>query len=431
MDYSHAIEYIENIVTDGFKPELKRIEYLLELLDNPQNSLNVIHVAGTNGKGSTCAMLESILRHSGYSVGLYTSPHLERYNERIKFNGTDIDDTDFCKLTQYIAQKCNDMVKAGKQHPSIFEFITAIAFCYFKNCNPDFVILEVGIGGRFDATNTVKSPLVSIITSIGFDHTEYLGNTLESIAFEKGGIIKKNCPTVLYFNSDRVYNVIENLCIENNSKLYYSSNLKFDIKYDDLDKMIFSIETDFFKYSEICMNMIGQYQIYNAATALLAVEVLKDLGIEISNVLHGIGMASWAGRMEIVSSNPYMLLDGAHNPDGIEMLYNYIKSHFKSKSITLVIGIFKDKQYQQMANIMDLVDNIVITEPPSSRALSVDKLKSLVLNHNPNTYVHTDVCKAIEIANNITKSDGIIICTGSLYLIGKIRNIVMRRKNND
>ncbi len=195
MDYNKAINYIESIKSVSPKPGLERMKTLMELLDNPQDRLKVIHVAGTNGKGSTCAMIESILRNSNYTTGLYTSPHLSKYNERIKINNIDISDSDFAKITTKVAGVCSKMVL----HPSIFEFLTAIAFCYFETNSLDFVIMEVGLGGRFDSTNIIKSPILSVITSISIDHVQYLGNTIEQITKQKGGIIKKKLCSCIVF----------------------------------------------------------------------------------------------------------------------------------------------------------------------------------------------------------------------------------------
>lgn len=430
MDYNEAIDYIENIICINPKPGLERMKILMELLGNPQDKLKIIHVAGTNGKGSTCAMIESILRASGYTTGLYTSPHLSKYNERIKINNIDISDKEFAQMTSKISTVCSKM----KTQPSIFEFLTAIALCYFENHSLDFVILEVGLGGRFDSTNIIKSPVLSVITSIGIDHTQYLGNTVEQIAKEKGGIIKKNCTTVLCFNSSAVYNVIESICNQKNSKLYFNYNLDIDIKSIDLNKIIFSVKCDYYQYSNVVLSMIGEYQIYNATTALTAIKVLNDIGFNISkeNILNGLKNTFWAGRMEVVSKNPYIILDGAHNIDGINMLIKYIQTYFQTKKITLLMGVLKDKEYIQIINSMlSVVDRLVLTQPSTSRAFTIKEFDFICSDYNIELYLEKDISKAFDIAKNITKKDEIIVCTGSLYLVGELRDLILRRNNND
>lgn len=429
FNYNNALKYIEDIGTFGSMPGLERIEILLKRLGNPQDKLKIIHVAGTNGKGSTCIMIESILRNAGYKVGLYTSPHLQKYNERIKINNKNISDEIFAKLAEKMIFECNKMLEVGEGQATIFEFITALAICYFCENKTDYVILEVGMGGKYDATNIIKSPILSVITSIGIDHMEYLGDTIEQIALEKGGIIKKNSPTVLYFQSTYVYNVINKICLQKNSNLYYYNTVEINIKSEDLYKTVFSIKTDYYKYDNIILNMIGEYQIYNAATALLSVEALKDIGIHISNenVLKGLEEAYWQGRMELVSENPYTILDGAHNVDGIAMLSEYIKKHFSNKNITLLIGVLKDKEYKKMLDMLiPLAHNIIITEPISSRALTIETLETIV---SKSIYKQKDIAKAFNIAQKITKPDEIIICAGSLYLIGELKKIFDFKKN--
>lgn len=427
MDYNEAIDYIENIVASP-KPGLERMKFLMRLLDNPQNKLKFIHVAGTNGKGSTCAMLESILRTSGYTTGLYTSPHLSKYNERIKVNNIDISDEEFAQITSKVSNACSKM----EAQPSIFEILTAIALCYFESQSLDFVILEVGLGGRFDSTNIIEAPVLSVITSIGIDHTEYLGNTVEQIAKEKGGIIKKNCTTVLCFNSSTVYNVIESICNQKNSKLYFNNNLDIYIKSIDLNKIIFSVECDYYQYSDVVLNMTGEYQIYNATTALTAIKALNDLGFNISkeNILNGLKNTFWAGRMEVVSKNPTIILDGAHNIDGINILVKYIQTYLHSKKITLLMGVLKDKEYMQMINnMLNVVDRLVLTQPSTSRAFTIKEFDTMCSNIK--LYLEKDISKAFDIAKTITKQDEILICTGSLYLVGELRDLILRRNNND
>lgn len=428
MEYKDVIDYIQKISTFGSKSGLERIEQLLNYLDNPHYNLKFIHVAGTNGKGSTCAMLESILVDAGYKVGLYTSPHLIKYNERIKINNIDIDDETFTNIAEIVIDKCLNCI----EHPTLFEIITAIAFCYFNQQKVDYIILEVGLGGRYDATNIINSPILSIITSISLDHCEILGNTIEQISTEKGGIIKENSKTILAFNSYRVYNIINNICNEKNSRLYYLDNIKFNIMYQDLYSTTFSIETDYYNYPQIVLGMIGEYQIYNVATALLAVCILKDIGIKIKdkNIYNGLKNIHWKARMELISSKPYILFDGAHNIDSIRKLADYIRKYIKNRSITLLIAVLKNKNYVEMINILiPLVDKVVITEVTSEHTLTADEFNNIISIYDLPTYKEKQIKKAFIKAKNITNQNDIIICTGSLYLLGELECIIKEEQN--
>lgn len=428
MEYKDVIDYIQKISTFGSKSGLERIEQLLNYLDNPHYNLKFIHVAGTNGKGSTCAMLESILVDAGYKVGLYTSPHLIKYNERIKINNIDIDDETFTNIAEIVIDKCLNCI----EHPTLFEIITAIALCYFNQQKVDYIILEVGLGGRYDATNIINSPILSIITSISLDHCEILGNTIEQISTEKGGIIKENSKTILAFNSYRVYNIINNICNEKNSRLYYLDNIKFNIMYQDLYSTTFSIETDYYNYPQIVLGMIGEYQIYNVATALLAVCILKDIGIKIKdkNIYNGLKNIHWKARMELISSNPYILFDGAHNIDSIRRLADYIRKYIKNRSITLLIAVLKNKNYVEMINILiPLVDKVVITEVTSEHTLTADEFNNIISIYDLPTYKEKQIKKAFIKAKNITNQNDIIICTGSLYLLGELECIIKEEQN--
>lgn len=428
MEYKDVIDYIQKISTFGSKSGLERIEQLLNYLDNPHYNLKFIHVAGTNGKGSTCAMLESILVDAGYKVGLYTSPHLIKYNERIKINNIDIDDETFTNIAEIVIDKCLNCI----EHPTLFEIITAIALCYFNQQKVDYIILEVGLGGRYDATNIINSPILSIITSISLDHCEILGNTIEQISTEKGGIIKENSKTILAFNSYRVYNIINNICNEKNSRLYYLDNIKFNIMYQDLYSTTFSIETDYYNYPQIVLGMIGEYQIYNVATALLAVCILKDIGIKIKdkNIYNGLKNIHWKARMELISSKPYILFDGAHNIDSIRKLADYIRKYIKNRSITLLIAVLKNKNYVEMINILiPLVDKVVITEVTSEHTLTADEFNNIISIYDLPTYKEKQIKKAFIKAKNITNQNDIIICTGSLYLLGELECIIKEEQN--
>lgn len=423
MKYLEALDYIEKIEFFGSKPGLRRIKVLMELLGNPQRELKVIHVAGTNGKGSTTAMLTYILKEAGYKVGTYTSPHLEAYNERYMINGVNISDEDFAKYVYEIKEAAEKM----QEKPTVFEVLTAVAFKYFYDENVDFVVLEVGLGGRYDATNLIEKTVLSVITSISFDHVEYLGDTLEKIAYEKAGIIKEGCPTVLYRQSDEVKNVIKKVCEEKNSTLFYAENETVEVLSQSITETEFSIKNEYADFKNVKITLIGDYQIKNAALVLTSVGALRKNGVYLSDeaVKKGIEKAKWHGRMEIVGQNPVVLLDGAHNRDGIEMLAGSLKRYFSDKKITLVVGILGDKEYMKMVEtIAPLAANIVFTEPLSARKWHLDELECLDNFENTKIYKQSDIKKAVETAYEITDKDDVICCAGSFYLIGEIYKIV-------
>ena len=427
MNYAEAIQYIENRSSHKTKAGLERMREFLIRLGNPHKNLKFIHIAGTNGKGSTCAMLSSILISSGYKVGIYTSPHLDKYNERITINNTTISDKDFINYTLKLKPICDDMENSEYGRPTVFEILTAIGFCYFYDKNVDFVVLEVGLGGRFDATNIIENSIVSCIASISFDHTAYLGSKLSQIAFEKGGIIKKNCPVVLYSQSKEVYNVIKDIADKNNSKLYFTENAGVKINYRDLEKTIISIKNQYIDYENIEMKLIGNYQPFNCAFVLLICTALRDSGVNISddNIYNGIKNAKWNGRMEILSKNPTILIDGAHNIDGISMLSKSLSEYFSDKTITLVLGVLGDKEYEKMIElIIPMADRVVITEPHSYRKLDIQKLEQYVSVYNKELHKEKDIEKAIDLAKNISNDNDVIVCAGSLYMVGEIRKIL-------
>lgn len=431
MNYEQAITYINNITGISTKIGLVRIKKLLERLGNPQNSLNIIHVAGTNGKGSVCAMLTSILMEMGNIVGLYTSPHLKCYNERYQINFNMIDRDKFANYMEIIKQNCDEMVKDKEGQPTVFEVLTCLAFMYFAEKKVDYVVLEVGLGGRFDATNVIENSILSVVTAIGKDHMEYLGNSLEEIAAEKGGIIKNNGIVVLSSQKDIVYHVIEEICIKKEATLYYAKQNHIEILSQELNKTVFSIKNEFLEYKNIELSLLGNHQIQNCATVLLACQVLKDRGISLEQkaIVKGIEKTHWAGRMELCAKNPLLLIDGAHNYDGICALKETIQTYFNCKNITFIVGILKDKEYKKMMDIiLPVVHKIVITEPNSERKLNADSLKKLIVCYDKPVYQCEGIKDALKCAKKITDKNDVICCAGSLYMIGEIKELLEDQK---
>lgn len=430
MNYTEALGYIDSIYGLGSDLGLGRVEVLMEKLGNPQEDIKIIHVAGTNGKGSCCAMLSNILVEQGYRVGVYTSPHLEEYNERYTVNNVRISNDDFAKHMGIVKASCDELVAEGKiTQPTVFEVVTALAFNYFAEQKVDYLLLEVGLGGRFDATNVIHKPLLSIITSISMDHMDFLGNTLSSIAFEKGGIIKENCPVVLYSQCDEVYETEKKIAEERHAKLYFAKEQGTTVLSQDITGTVFNIKNEYISYSGIKLGLLGDYQINNAATVLLACKVLKDSGVEISekSIFAGLEKAQWSGRMEIVEKDPIVMLDGAHNMDGIHMLAESLERYFGNKKLTLLIGILGDKEYEKMIDmLLPLASKIVLTEPNNSRKWDVDTLTETISNFKIETYREKDIEKAYSLAKSITAKEDVLCCAGSLYLIGELYKLARR-----
>ena len=425
MIYRESIQYLESVHAFGVKKGMSNMITLMNKLGNPQEQLPIIHIAGTNGKGSVCAMLSSILQEEGYRVGLFTSPHLQYYNERIQVNWKPISNEDFALLATQVRAKCEEMVEEGYNHPTVFEYLTAMGFYYFSQQKVDFLILEVGLGGRFDATNIITRPLVSVITSIGLDHTRILGNNLIDIAGEKGGIIKKNCPVVLSCNQKEVYNRIKEIADEQQATLYYSQIQNIFIHNATMEGTTFSIKTSYNEYEDLFLLLIGSYQIQNVATVLSTLFVLQKQKICISTraLRKGLSKVRWAGRMEVFSKDPLIVLDGAHNPKGIEAFLQSILGLIQGRKLYVLFGALQDKDYKQMlALLLPHIDGIVLTEPKNHRAVPIQDIRNLIVQETIPVYEEKDSYKAFQIAKNQLEEGDVLCCIGSLYLVGEIQS---------
>ncbi|WFD11224.1 bifunctional folylpolyglutamate synthase/dihydrofolate synthase [Tepidibacter hydrothermalis] len=430
MNYNEALEYIHGTYKFGRVLGLDNITKLLSLLDNPQDDLNIIHVAGTNGKGSTCSFINSMLISGGYKVGLYTSPYLESFTERIRINSENIEEEELARVTNIVKTKVDDMVESGFNHPTEFEIVTAIAFYYYKEQNVDFVVLEVGMGGRFDATNVIKKPLINVITPISIDHTDYLGDTLEKIAYEKGGIIKDNCEVIMYPQSKEAESVIKNIVNEKNCTLTIANIQDKEITKMDVLGQVFNCKVKDDVYDNLEIQLIGKHQVNNAIVAINVIKILNDkYDFEISDqsIYEGIKNTKWAGRIEVLGKNPLFIIDGAHNEDGVKSLCNTIDAYMGDRDITLVLGMLKDKDVRTVCEILiPRCKNVITTKPNNPRAMKSDELKAIVNSLNKECTSCDDIEKAVELATQKTNENSVIICAGSLYMIGDIRSIVKK-----
>lgn len=426
MNYNEALDYINDKNKFGSRLGLASIGKLLENLGNPQDGLKIIHLAGTNGKGSTSAYLASCIRQAGYNVGLFTSPFLERFNERISLNGKDIPDETMGRLTEKTKEAADKMVDEGMEHPTTFEIVTALAFLYYKEEKPDYVILEVGLGGRFDSTNIIKGSLASIITTIDYDHINELGDSLAKIAYQKAGIIKRNGLVISYPQEEEVIEVLNDVSKDMEAELIFSTK-DIDIIEETEYGSRFNYKYKDNSFKDLKISMIGEYQIYNASLAITSILVLREKGlIKITDhdIYQGIYNTRWNGRLEVLKREPIFLIDGAHNLQGIENLAKALKL-FKYKKLILGISILKDKDIDNMLQyLIPLADTVITTEVYMPRKLSAEDLGIKVKKYTDKVIVEKDIKKAVLKAIEIANKDDMIVFGGSLYLIGEVRTIV-------
>lgn len=431
MNYNEALQFIHESHKFGMRLGLDNIKKLLELLGNPQNNLKIIHVAGTNGKGSTCSFISSILKESGYKVGLYTSPFLETFTERIRVNGENISEEEVGKIVSLIKEKIEIMVSEGYSYPTEFEIVTAMAFYYYNQEKVDFVALEVGLGGRYDATNVIDKPVVSAITSISLDHTGILGDTLAKIAFEKGGIIKENCPTIVYPQQEEASEVIKNICAEKKSKYIECDFKNIEIKSSNINSQIYNCNINGKELRDLEIKLIGDHQIKNSIVALNVIEYLNDIkitNISEENIRKGLLETKWPGRIEKISENPMFIIDGAHNEEGAKSLANSIDKYFENKNKILVIGMLEDKDIESVLDLLiPKFNRVITTTPDNPRAIDANKLKEKIERYNIEVTCKPNIKEAVGYALEISNKDDIIISAGSLYMIGNVRTIIVNK----
>lgn len=428
MNYKEALKYIEETHKFGIRLGLDNMTKLLDLLGNPQDNLNIIHMSGTNGKGSTCSFITSILKEAGYKVGLYTSPFLETFTERIRINGENIPEEDVARIISLIKEKIEQMVKEGYSYPTEFEIVTTMAFYYYYEQNVDYVALEVGLGGRYDATNIIKSSQVSVIGSISLDHTNILGDNISKIAYEKGGIIKENGVAIVYNQSDEVKNVIKQICYDKNATYIETNFDDIDIKKSDIYSQVYDVTIFDESYENIEIKLIGEHQINNSILALTVIKYLegnKGLKVDDESIRKGLINTKWPGRIEKISENPLFIIDGAHNEDGALSLAKAIDKNFKYRNLTLLIGMLEDKDIDSVLDILiPKFNKVITTTPDNPRAIDSSKLKGKILRYTDNVVDKKDIEEALNYTLESSNDNDVIISAGSLYMIGSIRRLM-------
>ena len=428
MGNNDFLNWLYKLQTHGIKPGLERTKFLVEKLGKPQDDYQVIHVAGTNGKGSVCNFIHSILKEEGYKVGLYTSPHLNEINERIIVNGEKIPKKTLGKLIEETKPIVEKMIKKNN-HPTFFEVLTAISLKHFSDEKVDYAVLETGMGGRFDATNVIEKTLVSVITNISLDHTNFLGEKIEDIAFEKAGIIKKNSIVVTGTVNKKVFETISKIAREKNTLVRRISKRNWRRLYFDLTRQIFEIEGEFRNY-QVETKLLGKIQGENIAISIAAVEELQKKGVYISDnsIFNGIRETQVPGRMEILGEQPLILADGAHNSQGIKNLVETLNDFDFKKSI-FVFGAMRDKDIKKMlSHISKTTDSIVLTKANVDRACNPEHIASLLKKQNftGNIFIRKNVKNAVDFAIKNAGKNDLVCITGSLYIVGEARKELLK-----
>lgn len=441
-DYYEAVNWITGLVSFGIRPGLKRMEKLMELLDHPERHLRFIHVAGTNGKGSTCAFLTSVLVRNGYDVGTFTSPYIERYTNRIKFNEKDIQDEDLIRLANQLKPLVDQIALTELGSPTMFEVSTALALLYYARISkPDYVVWETGLGGRLDSTNIV-TPVVSIITNVGHDHLDVLGDTLEQVAAEKAGIIKPGVPVVSACEQPGVIQVIEQACRGKSSDFYLlGKEFRFEAISTELNRQRFRFDGPFRSYEELVISLNGFHQLKNASVALMALELLRKnqaLALKEEDLIAGFYAAKWPGRLEMVSEQPRVLVDGAHNPEGAETLAAALKSAYRYRKLHLMMGMLSTKNHSgYLKHILPIVDTLIFTEPDFHKKLDAEKLAELAdglvreMGVSPKVIVEPDWKTALAKLTEITGQEDLAVVSGTLYLISDVRTWLLYHSDSE
>lgn len=422
MTYQEALTYIHSISWRGSKPGLERISEMMEQLGNVQEDLKFIHIAGTNGKGSVSAMLSSVLTAAGYRTGLFISPYIMRFNERMQVNGMPISDEELAEIVTEVQPVAESMT----ERPTEFEIITAAAFLWFARQKCDIVVLETGLGGRLDATNLISKNVCAVITNLGMDHMEYLGNTLGEIAGEKCGILKPGCPVVAYRSAPEAMKVIRARAKELECPVRTADFGKIKALSADLQGQTFQYK----QFPELTVHLLGAHQLKNAAVALETISVLRKAGWEIPDeaVVQGMDATRWPGRFEVLQDNPLVIVDGAHNPQGVESLIAAVKEYLPGQHIVCVTGVLADKDWKPMMDrLKTVVSDFVAVTPDSPRALGNVRLARYLTDREHWVSVADDVEKGLTGALERAKATGgMVLACGSLYMAADVRRFFGR-----
>lgn len=409
-----AVEYIHSFSWMGSRPGLERTRALLDAIGNPERELSFIHVVGTNGKGSTSSMTASMLRAAGKCTGLYTSPYIRRFHERMMVDGQEITDEELAEVTRFVGERADALA----EHPTEFELVTCIALEYYRRCRCDVVVLEAGMGGRLDSTNAIPAPEVVVITNIGLDHTGVLGDTVEAIAAEKAAVIKPGCQVVLYRQSEPVMEVVRKVCADRGAMLHIAGTEDLELLSDTLEGQRIR-----WKGRELTLPLLGEHQRHNAAAALTVLELLKERwDISDDAIRDGLAAVRWPGRFEVLSREPWFIVDGGHNPQCAETIACNLNHYFPGKPAVILMGVLADKDYSQVCAIVEpCAQQFVTVTPDSPRALSAQELAASLSVYGKPVTACASMAEGVRRACELAGPEGLVCAFGSLYMTGEIR----------
>ena len=416
MTLEESLSYIHGLYRKGTKPSLNRVSALLKALGDPHKQLKFVHIAGTNGKGSTAAMTASVLQAAGYRAGLFTSPYIYRFYERIQLCGNQIDDADVVALTEELKAIADTM----DERPTEFDFVTAMAMTYYARQKADIVVLEVGVGGALDSTNVIPVPEVAVLTNIGLDHTDFLGNTLEEIATTKAGIFKEGGDAVLYPGEPAVESVVETICKERNMRLKKADFSALRPISHDLFGQVF----DHGERKGLELPLLGGHQLHNAAVVLAILDTLKEKGWNITeeNIRAGLRDVSWPGRFDIVRRDPLFIIDGGHNPQCFDALTKNMTEYLSGRKIIALTGVLADKDYITMYKpVLPYIREFVCITPPTPRKLEAVALAQHLQAAGATATPCDTIAEGVGLAIEKAGTEGVVLCFGSLYSIADIK----------
>ncbi|WP_157949957.1 bifunctional folylpolyglutamate synthase/dihydrofolate synthase [Vallitalea okinawensis] len=427
MIIDEAIAYLEQLNPFSMKLGLDRMKTLLNYLGQPQDKIKCIHIAGTNGKGSVSAMLTNILKVADYKVGVFNSPHLASYKEYLTINGQMASDDIFCEIVEVVKCASNKMVVDGYEQPTIFEVLTAMAYLFFFKEKVDYAIVEVGLGGRMDSTNVIRNPLLAIITTIDYDHINILGDTIEAIAREKAGIIKKGCPVITSNSNQDVLNVIKEVAVKEKAP-FYQVNPIYKVIVEKVNGSLFELNQ-----MQYFVSLPGGVQVLNAALVIKAIEIMNEEGslkVTSEQVQKGLKSVEWMGRLEKIKEQPDVILDGCHNDSSVDNLVDYIKKFYSKRRVILLTSMLRDKNYERnLRKLFSVARDAVITEIPNNpRGLTLEEMeKALSIHESDNKNIHyvRAYQSALQETLGLAGESDVIIVAGSFHLVGKVRKILV------
>ena len=416
-----AIAYIHSFSWLGSKPGLSRTQALLHAMGDPQLELNFIHIVGTNGKGSTAAMLASVLTRAGYCTGLYTSPYIHHFEERMMVDGEEISAEELAEITAWVG----DLAERMEEHPTEFELVTCIALEFYRRRGCQIVVLEAGMGGRLDSTNAIPAPCAVVITNIGLDHTQQLGDTVEKIAAEKAAVIKDGCQVVLYEQTPQVTAVVEQVCVQHRAQLNIARADRVELVKESPEGQVWR-----WKGEELFVPLLGENQRHNGSVVLHTLEALANTyPVSIQALKEGLAQVRWPGRFEVLSRSPWFVVDGGHNPQCAATVAENLGRYFPGKQPVLLMGVLGDKDREGLCSaVAPLASAFVTITPPSPRCLTAEELARELQDYGKPVYAAASIPEGVERAMALAGKDGLVCALGSLYSVGEIRNSVLGKK---